>query len=85
MNTQNIAAAAAKMSPYASTATAALLAGDKSVGTMHGARREIAAFADRLIGRNRCISPSAARAALVGTAQAAYDEIAVRLAGMGVL
>ena len=73
------------MSPFASANVAALLAGDESVATMHGARREIAAFADRLVGRNRGTQPRMARAALIATAQAAYDEIAARLAAQGEL
>lgn len=80
-----IATTAAKMSPYASAHVAALLAGDESIATMHSARREIAAFADRLVGRSRRIPRSAGRAALIATAQAAYDDIAGRLAAQGEL
>lgn len=80
-----IATTATKMSPYASVNVTALLGGDESVATMHGARREIAAFADRLVGRNRRIPHSASRATMIATAQAAYDEIAARLAAQGEL
>ena len=80
-----IATIATKMSPYASANVAAMLAGDESVATLHGARREIAAFADRLVGRNRRIPHSAARAAMIATARAAYDDIAGRLAAQGEL
>ncbi len=85
MNTQTITTAVALMSPYASIATVAMIAGDESIATMHDARREIAAFADRLVRRQRRIPYSAARADMIVVAQAAYDEIARRLADMEVL
>lgn len=75
---------AAKMSPDSANVSA-LLAGDESVETLHGARREIAAFADRLVGRNRRVPYSPVRAELIASAQSAYDEIAGRLAAQGEL
>jgi len=80
-----IATAAAKMSPEASANVSAVLAGDNSVATMHAARREIAAFADRLVSRNRRAPYSHSRNTLIATAQAAYDDIACRLAAQGAL
>lgn len=88
MRTAAISQTANKMSPYASINVAALLTGDDSVPTMHGARREIAAFADSLTGRNRRhapISGNTIRSEIIRTAQAAYDEIATVLNEMGEL
>jgi len=76
---------ASRMSPYASSSVTAMLAGDDSSSTLHGARREIAAYADRLVGRNRSPQHSKARAIQIATAQEAYDAIAAKLVARGEL
>lgn len=81
----SIATIATKMSPATSANVAALLAGDESIATLHAARREIADFADSIVGRGRRLPPSAGRTALIAAAHAAYDEIAGRLAAQGEL
>lgn len=79
-------AIAPRMSPYASAHVAAVLAGDDSTTALHGARHEIAAFADRLGSRNRRLPRThGRRAEMIAAAQAAYDEIAARLAARGEL
>lgn len=75
---------ASHMSPDA-LAVAAVLAGDDSTETLHAARREIAAYGDRLRGRNRGPAHRVGRARLVAAADAAYDEIAARLVARGAL
>lgn len=76
---------AEKMSPYENTATLAYLAGDDSTETMHKARREIAAYTDKLTGRNRRIPQSGARAELIRAGRAAYDHMADELNARGAL
>ena len=76
----NLSITAAAMSPYLRGNVEALLAGDDSTDTLHSARREVAAFADRLVGRSRSVRHSPARAAMIQAARAAYDEVAASLA-----
>lgn len=72
------------MSPDRRAATEAYLAGDHSTETLHQARHEIAAYADRLAGRNRG-KINYGRNTLIAAAQAAYDQIAAVLDQRGAL
>lgn len=65
------------LSPYSSAAVTAVLGGDVRTETIDAARREVAAYADRLIARERRLPyhPSS-RQDTAALAQAAYDELA---------
>ena len=70
------------MSPERSAHVAALLDGDRSVTTLDGARREIAAHSDRMVHRNRGAVHCAARVHLIRAAQEAYDQIAAEISDL---
>lgn len=80
----NAARIVTAMSPDRRAATEAYLAGDHSTETLHLARREIAAYTDRLVGRNRGIHHGG-RNTLITAARAAYDQIAAELDQRGAL
>lgn len=84
MNVENIQEAVKSMSPYSREATVRVLAGDTSTGTLHAARRELAARADKIQARNRHVADGG-RQGIVTTAQAAYDDIAAELVDRGAL
>lgn len=65
-----------KMSPHNRAATEAVLEGDVDTETLHQARREVAAYTDKIQGRNRGLGYRIGRDNIVAAGRAAYDEIA---------